>query len=608
LGRIKRLDPVVSSQIAAGEVVERPASVVKELVENSLDAGATRILVEFEDAGLEMIRVSDNGCGMSREDALLATERFATSKLSSIDDLSSIGSLGFRGEALPSIASCSRLLLETRGEDGDTGTEVLVEGGVLVRSAEKGLPQGTTVTVRDLFYNTPARLKFVRSRSSEKQAIVDTVMRLALAWPDVSFTLKTGGKTILRTSGQGLENALMDVFGPEAASSFSPVSWCEGGLEISGFAGNPSYYRRQRDRQVFSVNGRPVKDPVLGRALDYAYLGLIPHSTYPAAVLDIRLPYDQVDVNVHPTKAQVRFRDEHALRRGIRHAIAGALSGRALAAGRREDEWPLETGSGPSKGPAAGSYQAPSGFTFPGKAREAPPQYRDPLSTLRELVTAGGELPPRAPSLTGENAEAGLTGHSWAYLGSMADTYLLASTGSSLIIIDKHALMESLVYRAMLKGESGSQDLLMAEIIRLDPVEASVYEDYADVLAETGFGSRLVGERTVMVTSVPMVLGKALPPQSIKEVLEKLAAEGKNPRVSPERMLDAARMATAACHASVRAREPLSREEAEALVIALEAQPEAATCPHGRPATWELTLEEIGEYFGRSSRKGRTRV
>jgi DNA mismatch repair protein MutL len=300
LGRIQRLDPVVSSQIAAGEVVERPASVVKELVENSLDAGATRIIVEFEDAGLALIRVSDDGCGMSAEDAVLSVERFATSKLSSIEDLSGISSLGFRGEALPSIASCSRLRLETKGEDEDSGTEVLIEGGVLVRVSEKGLPRGTTVTVRDLFFNTPARLKFVRSRSSEKQAIVETVMRLSLAWPYVSFVLKTGGKTVFGTGGQGLRNALMDVFGPNAASSFAPVSWSEGGLSISGFTGNPSNYRRQRDRQLFSVNGRPVRDQVLSRALDYAYTGLLPHRTYPAAVLDIRLPADQVDVNVHP--------------------------------------------------------------------------------------------------------------------------------------------------------------------------------------------------------------------------------------------------------------------------------------------------------------------
>lgn len=604
MGRIERLDPVVSSQIAAGEVVERPASVVKELVENALDAGATRIIVEFEDAGLALIRVSDNGCGMSPEDAVLSVERFATSKLASIDDLSNISSLGFRGEALPSIASCSRLLVETKGEGEVSGTEVLVEGGTMAKASAKGLPQGTTVTVRDLFFNTPARLKFVRSRSNEKQAIVDTVMRLAFAWPHVSFTLKTGGKTVLATSGQGPRNALMDIFGPDAASSFSHVAWSEGELYVSGFTGNPSNYRRQRDRQIFSVNGRPVKDPVLSRALDYAYSGLLPHGTYPAAVLDVKIPPDQVDVNVHPTKSQVKFRDEQALRRGIRRAVAAALSERALGAGGREgesDEQSENTGSR-----AGSSYTAPPRFSSPGRVRDSVPPAREPLSRLRDLIpqTRGLDLWKPAGSDAGDK----LAGHTWEYLGSIADTYLVASTGSSLIIVDKHALMESLVYRALQQGESGSQDLLMAEIVRLDPVEAAVYEDYRDALLETGFDTRLVGDRTVMVTSVPLVLGKALPPQSLKDVLGRLASGAKGPPVSPERTLDVARLATAACHASVRAREKLSREEAESLILSLETNPEAATCPHGRPAVRELTLKEIGEYFGRSSHEDRGRV
>lgn len=585
MGRIQRLDPVVSSQIAAGEVVERPASVVKELVENSLDAGATRIIVEFEDAGLALIRVSDDGCGMSAEDAVLSVERFATSKLSSIEDLSGISSLGFRGEALPSIASCSRLRLETKGEDEDSGTEVLIEGGVLVRVSEKGLPRGTTVTVRDLFFNTPARLKFVRSRSSEKQAIVETVMRLSLAWPYVSFVLKTGGKTVFGTGGQGLRNALMDVFGPNAASSFAPVSWSEGGLSISGFTGNPSNYRRQRDRQLFSVNGRPVRDQVLSRALDYAYTGLLPHRTYPAAVLDIRLPADQVDVNVHPTKSQVKFRDEQSLRRGIRQAVAGALSERALAVADTE-------------------YMTHPHFALPGTVRDSGHPARDSLSRLRNLVPPARDRDLWTPQRI--SAEDAFQSRTWEYLGSIADTYLVASTGSSLIIVDKHALMESLVYQAMRQGESGTQDLLMAEIMRLDPVEASVYEDFKEALAETGFSSRLVGDKTVMVTAVPLVLGKALPPESLKDVLARLAGGGRGTTPhSPERTLDIARIATAACHASVRAREPLAREEAMSLILALEARPEALTCPHGRPVARELTVKEIGEYFGRSSHSDR---
>lgn len=591
MGRIQRLDPVVSSQIAAGEVVERPASVVKELIENSLDALATRIIVEFEDAGLSLIRVSDNGSGMSPEDAPLSVERFATSKLSSITDLTLIASLGFRGEALPSIASCSRLLVETKGEGADSGLEVLVEGGVVVKTAEKGLAQGTTVTVRDLFFNTPARLQFVRSRSSEKQAIVDTVMRLSLAWPHVAFVLRTGGKTVLSTSGQGLKNAVMDVFGPEVASSFSEVSWSDGDLSIEGFTCRPSGYRRQRDRQMFSVNGRPVKDPVLSRALDNAYAGLLPPRAYPAAVLDITLPPGSVDVNVHPTKSQVKFKDEQAVRRAVRRAVAGALSEGALTVS--DGHHGVRPGNR-----MGGPYVVPPSWR-PGSVRDSARSVSGPLPAARDL---GLERP--AEGAPGAGQQSG----NWEYLGSVADTYLIASTGSSLLIVDKHALMESLVYRAMQNGQSGSQDLLMAEIMRLDPKEASIYEDFREALAGTGFQSRPVGDRTVMVTSVPLVLGKALPPASLKDVLAKIAVDGKNLSVSPERMLDVARIETAACHASVRAREPLAREEAVSLLVSLETQPEAATCPHGRPVARELTLKELGEYFGRSSHAGRARV
>jgi DNA mismatch repair protein MutL len=597
MGRIERLDPVVSSQIAAGEVVERPASVVKELVENSLDSGATRIIVEFEDAGLTLIRVSDNGCGMTPEDAVMAVERFATSKMSSIADLSLISSLGFRGEALPSIASCSRLLIETRGEETDAGCEVQVDGGVLVSAKEKGLAQGTTVTVRDLFYNTPARLKFVRSRSSERQAIVETVMRLSLAWPEVSFVLRTGGKTVFSTSGQGLKNAVTDTFGPEAVSVFSEVSWRDGDLSISGFAGRPSHYRRQRDRQIFSVNGRPVKDTLLSRSLENAYAGLLPHGAFPAAILDITLPPGEVDVNVHPTKSQVKFRDEQAVRRAIRQAVAAALSGGALTVADRADIGP----SGGRFRSSYTSYATPPSFPGPRSVRDS---WRP--GPGRSFPPATGNLGPEVPLIGSTQASSKDNG--WEYLGSVADTYLVASTGSSLLIIDKHALMESLVYRSMLKGQSGSQDLLMAEIIRLDPREASAYEDFRDALEETGFVTRPVGDKTIMVTSVPLVLGKALPASSLKDVLASLAAGGKDQAVSPERMLDVARMETAACHASVRAREPLSREEAVSLILSFEAQPEAATCPHGRPVARELTLREIGEYFGRSSHGGQTRV
>jgi DNA mismatch repair protein MutL len=604
---IARLDPLVSSQIAAGEVVERPASALKELIENSLDAKATRIIIDFEDGGLSLLRVSDNGTGMTPDDAPLSVERFATSKLSTTEDLSRIATLGFRGEALPSIASCSRLTLETRAEGFKVGTEVRTIGGVILAVAEKGLPQGTTVTVRDLFFNTPARLKFVKSKASERQAIVDAVMRLALAWPDVSFTLRTGGKTIFATGGQGLKNAIQDIFGPDEAWAEVGFRSSEG-VTISGFAGLPSVYRRLRDRELFAVNRRPVRDTNLAWALDTAYAGLIPPKTYPAAVLNIDLPPEEVDVNVHPTKSQVKFRNETAVKRAVTRAVSLALQkslGGSFVESVESGKWGVvrDTSPGKEERERVQPHWPHRHFGLPFASADSlgiGPSRPEELG----LLTADADYPDSPPK--------------WQYLGSVEDTYLIASTGSSLLIIDKHALMESLTYRAMLCGESGSQDLLMAEMVRLDPKEIAAYEDFEEVLESVGFGCRLVGDQTVMVTSVPMVLGKALHPGALKEVLAKLSLEGKeasrapsNSRVSsvsPERLLESARIETAACHASVRAREPLTREEACALIQALHAEPGARTCPHGRPVVRELTMKDMGDFFGRTSHATSSRV
>lgn len=372
----------MASQIAAGEVVESPASVVKELVENSLDAGADRVVIEFEDSGLSLVRVSDNGTGMDRQDAEYCLQRFTTSKLKDISELSTLSTLGFRGEALPSIASCSRIILKTRPASAPAGTVLEAEAGEILSITEAGLPAGTSVTVRDLFFNTPARLKFVRSRTRERQAIIEMVERLAFSYPDKQFVLLSSGKTILRTSGQGLRNAIADVYGPEAASSVTEVEFessssAHGAIGVSGFAGMPSLYRNRRDRQIFSVNSRPVRNAMLGWALDDAFSGLLPPRTYPVAVMDIRIPPCEIDVNVHPTKAEIRFRNERSVRSALTGAVRVALSKAGLHVetaagwsgmtdrtgpyshrpGRKGDELPTEklffpgnSGSGPRQG------------------------------------------------------------------------------------------------------------------------------------------------------------------------------------------------------------------------------------------------------------------
>ncbi len=574
---VRKLDPLVSSQIAAGEVVERPASVVKELVENSIDAGAQRIMIDIIDGGLELVRVSDDGIGMTQQDALSAIERFATSKISSISDLEDIKTLGFRGEALPSIAACSRLTLEARTSESDSGVAIHVEGGDVTNVEEKGLPVGTTVTVRDLFFNTPARLKFMKTKSRERDASIEVVEKLALSWPQISFTLSSQGKTVFHTSGNGVKNAISDIFGPQMTESMIELRRhdTDKGISIEGFVGIPANSRTGRDRQIFSVNQRPVRNTMLGWALDAAYLGLLPPKSYPVCVLEIKIPPDQIDVNVHPTKAEVKFRNE----REIRRIVTGTVKQSLLEAGYLLDAIEPET-----------TYSAPFGKN---------PQISNTLSTIfdyRPGLIQYAEAD-RPDSLDAQGGHAVLP-EGWAYLGDLQSTYLLVSTEDALLIIDQHALAESIAYQALLKGETASQELLIPEILQLGAKEAVLYDEYASYLEEVGFSTRLLGSRTVLVTKVPVILGKALSPDSLTEILIS-AYSDREEGLNAGRILAKAQLATAACHSSVRGNERLTREEAISLISQLSADPSTLTCPHGRPTVYRMPYTEIARFFGR---------
>ncbi|MGI6643682.1 MAG: DNA mismatch repair endonuclease MutL [Bacillota bacterium] len=570
--RIERLDPVVASQIAAGEVVERPASVVKELVENALDAGSGRIIVEVEDSGLSLIRVSDDGEGMTREDAVLSIERFATSKLKVIDDLHLVGTLGFRGEALPSIASCSRMTLLSRTEESPAAAMVQVEGGKVIGVSERGLPRGTTVEVRDLFYNTPARLKFIKTKTRERQAIIEVMERLALAWPEVRFELISQGKTILMTGGLGLLNTVADLYGPEIAGAVVSLEPAEerDSVRICGLLGLPRLYRRQRDRQFLSVNRRPVKTPWYAWALDESYRGLLPPKTYPVVFLNLEISPEDVDVNVHPTKAEVRFRNDAGVRRAVIHALSRALVSSELM--------------GSATGETSRTLKPPA-----------------PMSTYQDLAPRPALSLPMVSEVRDKETD------DWEYLGEIQCTYLVAKTRESLLIIDKHALMESITYLKLLSLPSASQDLLVAEIVRLSPGESTCYQDNEAYLEDLGFRSRLVGETTVMVTGVPLVLGQPLNPENLRDVLGSISQESLD-GLSPKDVMAASKAALAACHASVRAGKPLKPQEARALIEDLYRTPSARVCPHGRPTVKEIPLKEIGDFFGRTSHVGPARV
>ncbi len=574
---VKKLEPLVSSQIAAGEVVERPASVVKELLENSIDAGAKRITVDIDEGGLKLVRVSDDGIGMTQEDALSAIERFATSKISSVSDLECIKTLGFRGEALPSIAACSRLILETRTDGSDSGIAIYIDGGKVTKIEEKGLPTGTTVTVEDLFFNTPARLKFMKSKSRERDASIEVVERLALAWPYISFTLNSQNKTILHTSGTGARNALTDIFGPNMTNSVIKIHGHdnEKGVTIEGFIGTPANYRASRDRQFFSVNQRPVRNSMLGWAVDAAYLGLLPPKSYPTCVLNIKIPPDQIDVNVHPTKAEVKFKDEREIRRLVTETVRRYLS----EAGYLFDSADLQQ-----------TYTGSIGKSMEfGNTRSSLLDYGPNLAQKNEVKeTAFSPSEDHHPSLPED----------WDYLGELQGTYLLVKTKEALLIIDQHALAESIAYQALLRGESGRQDLLIPEILQLGAKEAVLYEEYGQKLEEVGFSTRALGTRTVLVTEVPVILGKALSPDSLIEILSSAYGD-REEGLDPARILAKAQLATAACHSSIRGNEPLDREEALALISRLATDPSTLTCPHGRPTVYRMPYSEIAKFFGR---------
>lgn len=563
---IRRLDPALASKIAAGEVVERPASCIKELVENAIDSGAGRVTILVEGGGLELVKVSDDGTGISREDLPVALERYATSKLSDISDLENVKTLGFRGEALPSIAAVSKLTIATRRKEDDIGSLLRCQGGQVTSIVDWGGPPGTTVTVEDLFFNVPARLKFMKSKARELELISDTVTRLALAWSDIAFTLFSGKRRILETDGRGLSSALANLFGPETAEDLIPVRHSSGGIEISGFLGLPRLSRRDRSCEFFSVGRRPVRSPLFFFTLDRAYSGLLREGEHPFAVVDISLPPGSVDVNVHPQKTEIRFKDETFVKTSLLEAMTIALRN-------------------------AGLLQSGQDF-FANEKPKPDTQSRHwyPLSLETQKNRCIGDTPSVGSHLEGVEAvfsqdlPAGYT-----YLGRLWDTFIVFSCPVSLVIVDQHAFYEALAYLELARDEHPSQLLLSPVTVTLDPVKVSLYEEIEPLLEQVGFTVKLVGERSLLVTGVPVVLGRAMAPDDVRAVLD--GCRGRD--------LASVRAAVAACHSSVRAGDELTPQEVSELMRQFIAHPEVRTCPHGRPVAYTITRDEMMRFFGR---------
>jgi DNA mismatch repair protein MutL len=613
--RIHILPERLANQIAAGEVVERPASVVKELVENALDAGARRIEVTARNGGKTEIRVADDGHGMGREDALLSVDRHATSKIRSPEDLAAIRTLGFRGEALPSIASVSRFVLETAERDGD-GTRVLVTAGQMAGVEECARRKGTTISVRSLFFNVPARAKFLRSTAAENRAIGEVVTTLALAQPHVAFTLDSGARDVLALPATAtVAERVSAIWGADAADELIPVAHRDGGVALTGLVQRPHSSRPAGRRAYFFVNGRAFADRALVKAVDRAYRTTIPQGVYPSFFLFLEVADGEVDVNVHPAKAEVRFRDrigvERAIEEGVRAALAGLQSTPSIGVRGASDDArdggggvlypPIPTGFGarrvnePHVEYGARPASASTVDTEGADAATAVAEPFEPQMTL--FVAGGGAAKKPAPGSAFEATELGPAPAMW----QVHNTYILAETRSGLILVDQHSAHERVLYEEIVRGfDAGatSQRLLFPITLRLSPAEYALVEQVKGVLERAGFEVEPFGGRAIIVHAVPNPHPYFDAERCLREMIAELTAG--SPLVDSARTQHQRIALTMACKGAIKAGQKLTPREMTELFDRLFATELPYHDIHGRPTVVQLSLAELHRRFGRS--------
>jgi DNA mismatch repair protein MutL len=596
--RIAVLTELVRNQIAAGEVIERPASVVKELVENALDAGATRVEVDLEEGGVKLVRVRDDGVGIEPEDLALAFESHATSKLAAADDLEHIATLGFRGEALASIGSVARCRLLSRPRGAATGAEIADQGGRRDEPREAGGPEGTTVEVRDLFYNTPARRRFLRTTPTELGRCLDVVQRLALATPGVGFVATHDGRRLFDVEpSMDLRARVRRTFGAELAEALVAVEAADGSTRLQGYVAPPRFSRRDTARQMWFLNGRPLRDRVLSRVLKEAYRGFLVEGRQPIVFLSLAVDPALVDVNVHPAKAEVRFREERRLfgflvarlREAVRSTDMATPGERLVDLARRRED---------REGTAPGGLRQmplPAPPSTPTAPREA---------ALPRAPSAGGGThvhePPAAPSTpgsdTGWEARDELAG---PFL-QIARTYLVRALPDGFEVIDQHALHERLTFEGLLAdvgaGRVEVQRRLVPELVEVSPAQARAVEEHVEPLARIGVELARFGERTIAVHGLPARLRHADAEGLVRDVVELIERTGKAPgaRELLEEVLH-----RAACRASVMAGDELSEAEIRALLERARSAESDQTCPHARPTRVRFTLADLERAFHR---------
>ena len=604
---IRRLPETLVNRIAAGEVVERPASALKELVENAIDAGATRIDVTLKEGGQSLVIVSDDGIGMDRDELALAVERHCTSKLPD-DDLLRIDHLGFRGEALPSIGAVSRLAITSRKRGSNSAWTIAVEGGVKGAVQPAALGQGTRIEMRDLFYATPARLKFLKSARSEREAAIDVVERLAMAYPGIAFTVSGEEDRILLrlnaverdlTGTDGRRLRLAAVLGKEFGDNAIEIDAAREGFHLTGLAGLPTLNRATARDQYLFVNGRPVRDKLLAGAVRGAYQDFLARDRHPMVALFLDGPAEAIDVNVHPAKAEVRFRDS-ALVRGL---IVGALRQALANAGHRASTTVAEaalasfrapgfSGGGAPSIPHRAPWMNPPSYAPPRGLAEDAALYQAPLSS--DAFVAPGARPAEAAVEEATQFPLG------AAVAQVHETYVVAQTEDGIVIVDQHAAHERLVYERMKAAIASTgvarQILLLPEVVELDEGGVARLTARAEQLAELGLVIEPFGQGAVVVRETPALLGEMDVQGLVRDLADELAELG-NALSLKEKLEEVC--GTLACHGSVRAGRRLNAQEMNALLREMEATPHSGQCNHGRPTYVELKLEDIEKLFGR---------
>jgi DNA mismatch repair protein MutL len=580
-GRIRLLPETTVNRIAAGEVIERPAAAVRELVENALDAGARRITVAIAGGGIDRIEVVDDGDGMSPEELALAVQRHATSKLPD-DDLVRIATLGFRGEALPSIGAAARLAITSRPPGAEAAASVTVEGGRVGTPAPAAGPQGTRVVVQDLFYATPARRKFLKSPRAEADAAEAAVRRLALASPQTAMRFESDGRVAFDLPGQDRADRVAALLGAETAAALLVVEGVRNALRVTGYAAAPSVTRATAAAQVLVVNGRPVADPVLRVAVRVAYRDVIAQGRQPVVALFLEVPADELDVNVHPAKAEVRFRDPGEVRGLVISALTRALAGGAGTAGA-----PMQPHTGRPALSLRGQglpRPAPSGMAEAGLALGTGPAVRPPDRFHGPFSERDGEkFPLGAP------------------VAQVLDTYIIAVAGDgALVLVDQHAAHERLTHETLraqlLAGGVRAQPLLLPAVVDLPPADAARLLARGDELSGLGLEIEAFGPGAVLVRAMPAALGTPEPGPLLRDLADEFSDMDESTVLAAR--LDAV-LARLACHGSIRAGRRLGMPEMDALLRQMEATPRADTCSHGRPTWLKLTRAEIERLFGR---------